>query len=348
MAENSMSENESQNNLADAGAQQGQDGEQEGWRRTPKNTVKIIDFMKFRKIAASISLVLVLASAVSLGINQLEWGLDFTGGTLVEVVYEEAADPQQIRAQLDDAGYEGHVVQYFGSERDVLVRMPPQKALDTAQNARLGDSIIEALKSATASEVSLRRSEFVGPAVGEELANQGGLGMLTALALVMLYIAFRFQLKFAFGAVVALFHDVVITLGIFSIARWDFDLTVLAALLAVIGYSLNDTIVVSDRIRENFRKVRKGTSFEVINLSLSQTLGRTIVTSLTTLLVLFALFFLGGELIRGFAIGLIIGVCVGTYSSIYVAANVLVALNISKEDLAIPIKEGAEDPDLAA
>ena len=342
MAENSMSDNASLNNPANGGAETGQ----EAWRRTPKKPVKIIDFMKFRKIAASISLLLVIASAISLGINQLEWGLDFTGGTLVEVVYEEAADPEEIRRQLDNAGYDGHVVQYFGSERDVLVRMPPQKALDAAQNARLGDSIIDALRTATNADVSLRRSEFVGPAVGEELANQGGLGMLTALALVMLYIAFRFQLKFAFGAVVALFHDVVITLGIFSIARWDFDLTVLAALLAVIGYSLNDTIVVSDRIRENFRKVRKGNSFEVINLSLSQTLGRTIVTSLTTLLVLFALFFLGGELIRGFAIGLIIGVGVGTYSSIYVAANVLVALNISKEDLAIPIKEGAEDPDL--
>lgn len=318
-----------------------------GWQKPPSKPALTIDFMKYRKIAAGISLLLVLASAVSLGVNQLEWGLDFTGGTLVEVVYEDAADPQAIRGQLDSAGYEGHVVQYFGSDRDVLVRMPPQKSLGPAQNARLGDSIIETLRMAATSDVSLRRSEFVGPAVGEELANQGGLGMLAALALVMLYIAFRFQLKFAFGAVIALFHDVVITLGIFSVARWDFDLTVLAALLAVIGYSLNDTIVVSDRIRENFRKVRKGTSFDVINLSLNQTLGRTIVTSLTTLLVLFALFILGGELIRGFAIGLIIGVVVGTYSSIYVAANVLVALNISKEDLAIPIKEGADDPDLA-
>ena len=263
-----------------------------GWQKRPSKPALTIDFMKYRKIAASISLCLVLASGVSLGVNQLEWGLDFTGGTLVEVVYEDAADPQAIRGQLDSAGYEGHVVQYFGSDRDVLVRMPPQKSLGPAQNARLGDSIIDTLKMSTASDVSLRRSEFVGPAVGEELANQGGLGMLAALALVMLYIAFRFQLKFAFGAVTALFHDVVITLGIFSIARWDFDLTVLAALLAVIGYSLNDTIVVSDRIRENFRKVRKGSSFDVINLSLNQTLGRTIVTSLTTLLVLFALFIL--------------------------------------------------------
>jgi len=305
-----------------------------------------IDFMKYRKVAASISLLFVLASAVSLGINKLNWGLDFTGGTLVEVVYEEPANPESIRSQLDEAGYKGHVVQYFGSDRDVLVRMPPQKGLGVVENARLGDGIIKTLKLATTTGVSMRRSEFVGPAVGEELANKGGLGLLAALALVMLYIAFRFQLKFAVGAVVALFHDVVITLGVFSIAGWDFDLTVLAAILAVIGYSLNDTIVVADRIRENFRKIRKASSFDVINLSLNQTLGRTIVTSLTTLLVLIALFFLGGELIRGFAIGLIIGVVVGTYSSIYIAANVLIMLNISKEDLAIPVKEGADDPDM--
>ncbi|MFT7688700.1 MAG: preprotein translocase subunit SecF, partial [Candidatus Azotimanducaceae bacterium] len=201
------------------------------------------------------------------------------------------------------------------------------------------------LKESTEGSVELRRSEFVGPAVGEELTNQGGIGLLAALAMVMLYIAFRFQLKFAFGAVVALLHDVIITLGVFSIVGWNFDLTVVAALLAVIGYSLNDTIVVSDRIRENFRKIRRSNSHDIINTSLNQTLGRTIVTSFTTLLVLGALLFLGGELIRGFAIGLIIGVFVGTYSSIYIAANVLMALGISKEDLALPIKEGAEDPD---
>ena len=248
--------------------------------------------------------------------------------------------------ELDKAGFSGHVVQYFGSERDILVRIPPQKNLSDRENATLGDEVLKALMQAAGNGVLLRRSEFVGPAVGEELTNQGGLGMLTALAAVMLYIAMRFQLKFAVGAVVALFHDVIIILGIFSLTRWDFDLTVLAALLAVIGYSLNDTIVVADRIRENFRKVRRGSSVDIINISLNQTLGRTMVTSLTTLLVLMALYFLGGELIRGFAEGLIIGVVVGTYSSIYIAANVLVLLNISKEDLAIPVKEGAEDPDM--
>ena len=305
-----------------------------------------IDFMKYRNIAGSISLALVLASLVSLAFNQVEWGLDFTGGTLVEVAYENPVDPGDIRAELDGAGFSGHVVQFFGSERDILVRIPPQKNLSDRENASLGDEVLKVLVVKAREGVSLRRSEFVGPAVGEELTNQGGLGMLTALAAVMLYIAMRFQLKFAIGAVIALFHDVIIILGIFSVTRWDFDLTVLAAILAVIGYSLNDTIVVADRIRENFRKIRRGSSLDIINTSLNQTLGRTIVTSLTTLLVLIALYFLGGELIRGFAEGLIIGVVIGTYSSIYIAANVLVMLHISKEDLAIPVKEGAEDPDL--
>ncbi len=304
------------------------------------------NFMGYRKIAAAISLTLVVLSIVSLAINEVEWGLDFTGGTLVEVYYDEAVNPEAIRILLDEAGYEGHVVQYFGSDQDVLVRVPPQKGLDTRENARLGDHVLDSLKASSTTGVELRRSEFVGPAVGAELTNQGGLGLLMALAMVMLYVAFRFQLKFAFGAVIALFHDVVITLGIFSIARWDFDLTVLAALLAVIGYSLNDTIVVSDRIRENFRRIRKSTPTEIINTSLNQTLGRTLITSLTTLLVLFSLLILGGELIRGFAIGLIIGVVVGTYSSIYIAASVLLSLNISREDLAIPVKEGADDADI--
>ena len=292
-----------------------------------------------------LSVVLVLISAASLGINQLNLGLDFTGGSLLEVEYPTSASPEEVRRELIDAGFKGHVVQYFGSDREILIRMPPQKDLSEEDNADLGNKVVEALQGFEPG-VERRRSEFVGPAVGEELAENGGLGMLAALGMVMVYIAFRFQLKFAFGAVVALFHDVLITLGAFSLFRWDFDLTVVAALLAVIGYSLNDTIVVSDRIRENFRKVRRGTSLEIINISLNQTLGRTLVTSLTTLLVLAALFILGGELIRGFAIGLILGVIFGTYSSIYVAANTLVALGITKEDLALPIKEGQDDPDL--
>ena len=306
------------------------------------------DFMAYRKIAARISIGLVLLSIVSLAVNQVEWGLDFTGGSLVEVAYEDPVDPEEIRCHLTEAGYTGHVVQYFGSDRDILVRIPPQKNIDSKENARLGDRVLESLKESSGQNIELRRSEFVGPAVGEELTNQGGIGLMTALGVVLLYVAFRFQLKFAVGAVVALFHDVMITLGIFSVARWDFDLTVLAALLAVIGYSLNDTIVVSDRIRENFRMMRRVKPVDVINTSLNQTLGRTLVTSFTTLIVLITLLVLGGELISGFAIGLIIGVLVGTYSSIYVASNMLIVLGISQEDLAIPEKEGADDPDLMA
>ena len=300
------------------------------------------DFMSYRKQAAIVSILLLIVSAASIVLRSLEWGLDFTGGTLVEVTYEEAAFPEQIRAELDQAGYSGHVVQYFGSDRDILVRMPPQKNLSDKDNARLGDGLLLALRAATSNQLVLRRAEFVGPAVGDELTNQGGLGLLAALGMVLLYVSFRFQLKFALGAVLALFHDVVITLGVFSILRWEFDLTVLAALLAVIGYSLNDTIVVSDRIRENFRKLRRGSPEEIINTSLNQTLGRTLITSFTTLLVLFALLVLGGELISGFAKALIIGVVVGTYSSIYVAANTLLTLKLDRDDLLVPVKEGAE------
>lgn len=300
------------------------------------------DFMSYRKQAAIVSILLLIVSAASIVLRSLEWGLDFTGGTLVEVTYEEAAFPEQIRAELDQAGYSGHVVQYFGSDRDILVRMPPQKNLSDKDNARLGDGLLLALRAATSNQLVLRRAEFVGPAVGDELTNQGGLGLLAALGMVLLYVSFRFQLKFALGAVLALFHDVVITLGVFSVIRWEFDLTVLAALLAVIGYSLNDTIVVSDRIRENFRKLRRGSPEEIINTSLNQTLARTLITSFTTLLVLFALLVLGGELISGFAKALIIGVVVGTYSSIYVAANTLLTLKLDRDDLLVPVKEGVE------
>ena len=301
-----------------------------------------IPFMKYRKVAALISIVLVALSCISLGIKQLNWGLDFTGGTLVEVAYPSAAVPEEIRQALDEKGWNGHLVQFFGSDRDILVRMPPQKDRSERENARLGDALFADLSEIAGTELDLRRAEFVGPAVGEELTNQGGVGLLVALGMILIYISFRFQMKFAFGAVTALFHDVLITLGIFSVVNWEFDLTVLAALLAVIGYSLNDTIVVSDRIRENFRAVRRGATSDLIDTSLNQTLGRTLMTSTTTLLVLLALFFLGGELIRGFSLALTIGVVVGTYSSIYVASNILVALHLSREDLLVPVKEGAE------
>jgi len=301
--------------------------------------------MRYRKGAAWASVAVLLVALASLSFQSLNWGLDFTGGTLVEVSYSTPVVPEQIRLDLDRAGWQGHVVQYFGSDRDILVRMPPQKNLSDRENARLGDSLFVTLKELYEGDLNLRRSEFVGPAVGEELTNQGGLGLLAALGMVLLYVSFRFQFKFAVGAVVALFHDVLFTLGVFSLLRWEFDLTVLAALLAVIGYSLNDTIVVSDRIRENFRNARRDKPVELIDTSLNQTLGRTLITSITTLLVLTALALLGGELIRGFAVALIIGVLVGTYSSVYVASNVLLRLNLSREDLLVPVKEGADqDP----
>lgn len=295
--------------------------------------VKVINFMALRKIAGVISMVIVLAAMASLAINKLQFGLDFTGGTLVEVGYDQAPDLVAVRGQLQSSGFDDAIVQNFGSDRDVLVR------LGQAFNDKVGEEVLAVLQSGSDVNIELRRSEYVGAQVGEELTEQGGLGMLLALAIVMLYVAFRFQLKFSVGAVVALAHDVLIVLGIFSILKLDFDLTVLAAILAVIGYSLNDTIVVSDRIRENFRKLRKGTPEEIINESLSQTLGRTLVTSITTILVLLALFIFGGELIHGFAFALLIGVIVGTYSSIYVASNVLLALGVSQEDLMIQPKE---------
>lgn len=297
--------------------------------------VKMINFMGKRKIAAAFSILLLLGSIASLAINGLQFGLDFTGGTQIEVGYEQPADLNVIRQQLTQAGFDNPVVVHFGAETDVLVKM--QLGFEPG----LGDAIMEALR-ADNTQAELRRIEFVGPQVGEELRDDGGLGMLFALVVVMVYVAMRFQFKFSVGAVAALAHDVLIVLGFFSVMKLDFDLTVLAAVLAVIGYSLNDTIVVSDRIRENFRKLRKGSSEEVINVSLTQTLGRTLITSLTTILVLLALFFFGGELIHGFSAALLVGVLVGTYSSIYVAANVLMAMNISKEDLMPPEKEGEE------
>ncbi len=297
---------------------------------------KQIDFMGKRKIAAVFSAILLIASLASLAINGLQLGLDFTGGTLVEVEYASAPDLEKVRQQLNSAGYEKLVVQNFGADTSVLVRLS-QGFSDT-----VGAEVSAAL-AATGEALELKRAEFVGAQVGEELREQGGLGLLLALGIVMLYVAVRFQFKFSVGAVGALIHDVIIVLGAFSILHWDFDLTVLAALLAVIGYSLNDTIVVSDRIRENFRRIRKASPLEVINISLTQTLSRTLVTSITTLLVLLALYIVGGEMINGFAKALLIGVLVGTYSSIYVASNVLLAMGITKEDLIAPVAEEGEE-----
>ena len=298
--------------------------------------MKTIPFMKWRWLAVALSGIALLTAIVSLSLKQLNWGLDFTGGTLVEVAYSDSADLIEVRETLAREGYEGAVVVSFGTDRDVLVRLPD------GYSDEQGALMVEKLRDATEMSVELRRIEFVGPQVGEELRDDGGIAMLTALGLVMLYVAFRFQIKFALGAVIALAHDVLFTLGFFSLTGLEFDLTVLAALLAVIGYSLNDTIVVSDRIRENLRKVRRASPSEVIDISLSETLGRTLVTSLTTLLVLAALALFGGEMIFGFAIALLVGVAVGTYSSMYVAATALLQLGVSKEDVMVPEREGAD------
>ena len=297
------------------------------------------DFMGARRVAAAVSGVLLVMSALAIAFVGLNRGLDFTGGALVEVGFAEAADLAAVREALGAAGFENAVTQNFGAETEVLIRVPPQAGQD---QSTVGDEIMAALAAAYPG-VALRRSEVVGPTVGEELTEQGGIAMLVALGAVMIYIMFRFTGKFAVGAVAALAHDVVVTLGAFAVFRWTFNLAELAAVLAVIGYSLNDTIVVSDRIRENFRIVRRGKPVEIVNRSLNETLGRTLVTSLTTLLVLVALLLAGGEQIRGFATALSIGVIVGTYSSIYVSASMLLALGVTKEDLVLPEKEAAEE-----
>jgi preprotein translocase subunit SecF len=287
---------------------------------------KIYNFMGFRRYAVVFSALMLVVSSWSLYTQGLVLGLDFSGGTQIEVGYDQPADVGELREKLETAGFDNPVVVHFGSETDVLIRLQGEP------DQKLAEQVVEVLQGED-EQIDLRRVDFVGPQIGEELREDGGLGMLTALAIVMLYVAIRFQLKFSVGAVLALAHDVIITLGIFSLARFEFDLTVLAAVLAVVGYSLNDTIVVSDRIRENFRKIRKASPVEVINESLSQTLWRTINTSATTFIVLLALFFIGGELIHNFAIALMIGVGVGTYSSIYVAATAMLALNVDREDL---------------
>ena len=299
----------------------------------PKNT---IDFMGKRKLAIAFSAILLLISIASLAVKGLNFGIDFTGGTLIEVTYPEPVDLADVRTQLSDHGFDGAVVQHFGTARDVLIRLAPTEE----SSAQLSNRVLDALGQER--KIEVKRVEFVGPQVGDELAEDGGLAMLTALAGILIYVYFRFEIRFSLGSVMALVHDVLITLGFFSITQLEFDLTVLAAVLAVIGYSLNDTIVVYDRIRENFRKIRKGTPEEVINRSVTQTLSRTVMTSLTTLLVLVALFVFGGETIHAFSEALIVGVVVGTYSSIYVASSLALILGVSKEDLMPVEKEGAD------
>ncbi|WP_085297802.1 protein translocase subunit SecF [Cognaticolwellia mytili] len=304
-----------------------------------------VAFMSYRKVALLLSIVLMLASVFSLATNKLNFGLDFTGGTLIEVGFEQTADLNKIRAIMETNGFDDAVVKFYGSSRDVVIRLATREGVKAEM---LGNQVLDILQSGTGDKIDMRRIEFVGASVGDELAEQGGLAMLTALICILVYVAFRFEWRFALGSVIALFHDVLLTLGLFSVLQLEFDLTVLAAILAVIGYSLNDTIVVSDRIRENFRKIRVGGPEEVINISLTQTLSRTVITSITTLLVLAALFFQGGALIHGFATALLLGVFVGTYSSVYVASSIALALGISKEDLIPEVieKEGADQEEM--
>ena len=295
--------------------------------------LKVIKFMACRKLAAIASGLLLIASIVSLSIQGLNLGLDFSGGTLIEFQYNRPAEVEEIRAYMVEQGLPSAVVVHFGTDSDIKVTVKDKLNQERAQELAAG------LETQSGAEIDIQRVEFVGPQVGQELREDGGLGLLAALLVVMLYVALRFQYKFSIGAVAALFHDVLITLGLFSIFQWEFDLTVLAALLALIGYSLNDTIVVFDRIRENFRSLRGVEPEEAIDISLSQTLSRTLVTSLTTLLVLVVLFIFGGEMIHNFSLGLIIGVVVGTYSSVFVASNVVLSLNLAVRDLLQPVED---------
>jgi preprotein translocase subunit SecF len=311
---------------------------------------KQYNFMGVRRAAAMGSLLLVLISLGSLATRGLDFGLDFTSGTSVRLNFSESVAIGEVNTALAEGGYNDAVVVSFGSDRDIRIILPVDESVaevdQASQAVRVGETITALLASSTAADITLEGSDYVSAKVGTELAEQGGLGMLVALGIIMVYIAVRFQFKFSVGAVVALAHDLIITLGLFSVFGMEFNLNTLAAMLAIIGYSLNDTIVVSDRIRENFRRLRSGSPADMVNVSLNQTLGRTIITSFTTLLVLVSILLVGGESTQGFAIALIIGVVVGTYSSIYIASNVILMMNVTREDLMIPIKEGSELDDI--
>ena len=308
--------------------------------QTQTSNKALINFMSKRKAAMVFSLVLMIASLGGIIVNGLNLGIDFTGGYLIEAGYQSDVNLDEVRTALANANFKDAQVQHFGSSKDIIVRIAPRADIN---KAAIGDTILTVLKTTSQHEVNMRRVEFVGPQVGDELRDDGGIALLVALGFILIYISMRFQFKSAVGAILALIHDVVITIGIFSILQIEFDLTVLASILAVIGYSLNDTVVVLDRIRETFRNVRKTSSEDILNISINQTLARTLVTSLTTLLVLFALFFFGGEIIHGFALALIIGVIVGTYSSIYIASSTLMVLKIHKQDFLVVAKEEIVD-----
>lgn len=304
--------------------------------QTQTSSKALINFMSKRKPAMVFSLLLMIIALAGITVNGLNLGVDFTGGYLIEASYQNDVNLEEVRSALADAKFKDAQVQHFGSSKDIIVRIAPRADIN---KAAIGDNILTVLKTTSEHEVNMRRVEFVGPQVGDELRDDGGIALLVALGCILIYISLRFQLKSAVGAILALVHDVLITVGIFAILQIEFDLTVLASILAVIGYSLNDTVVVLDRIRETFRNVRKTSAEDILNISINQTLARTLVTSFTTLLVLFALFFFGGEIIHGFALALIIGVIIGTYSSIYIASSALMVMHIHKQDFLVEAKE---------
>ena len=306
------------------------------FKKTPN-----IDFMSHRRLAGVVSLVLLSIAIGAILLRGLNLGIDFTGGTVVEVGFAESVNLSEVRSTLDEGGHENAITQHFGTARDVMIRLPPHEGEDAEEAS---NRVLDTLRGSYP-EVDLRRVEFVGPQVGEELTEQGALAVLGALGCILLYVAFRFEYRFAAGSIAALVHDIALVVGILALFQVSFDLTVLAALLAVIGYSLNDTIVVFDRIRENFLRMRKGSTEEVMNAAINQTLSRTIVTSFTTLLVVLSLYFLGGEVISAFALTLFIGIIVGTYSSIFVASASALALGVTKYDLQPPAKEGEGEED---
>lgn len=304
------------------------------------NTTKIINFMSKRNLALAFSIAMMVVAIGSLATRGLNLGIDFTGGYLIEAGYQTDVNLDKVRSALTEAKFKDAQVQNFGSSKDIIVRIAPREDIN---KATIGDNILHVLKTTSEQDVTMRRVEFVGPQVGEELRDDGGIALLVALGGILIYISFRFQFKSAISAILALVHDVIITIGAFSLLQIEFDLTVLAAILAVIGYSLNDTVVVLDRIRETFRNIRKTPPIDILNISINQTIARTLVTSLTTLLVLIALFFFGGEIIHGFAFALIIGVFIGTYSSIYIASTTLLLLKIHKQDFLVVAKEELVD-----
>lgn len=300
----------------------------------------MIKFMNKSKLAMAFSLILIIISLGSLATRGLNLGIDFTGGYLIEAGYQTDVNLDEVRSALNKAAFKDAQVQNFGSSKDIIVRIAPR---DDINKATISDNVLNILKTTSPQDVTMRRVEFVGPQVGDELRDDGGIALLVALGGILIYISFRFQLKSAVGAILALIHDVIITVGVFSILQIEFDLTVLAAILAVIGYSLNDTVVVLDRIRETFRSVRKTSAEDILDLSINVTLSRTLMTSFTTLIVLFALFFLGGEIIHGFALALLVGIFIGTYSSIYIASSSLLLMHIHKQDFLVVAKEELVD-----